>query len=388
MPAEILLKLDLQNPSYVSIYVLSVILSTLGSRRLSIQADVLNALRGSTTDKNMAGLACLLFLEVRLMQIGNVFIENPLVLAPMAGVTGQAFRKLCKEQGAGLVVTEMVSAKALTYNSKNTKKLLAIRPEERPISVQLFGSEPDIIAEAAKICVSEVAPDIIDINMGCPAPKIVKNEDGSALLKEPKKAIEVAKRVVETVEVPVTCKIRLGWDEKSLIHKELAKGLEDIGVSSITVHGRVRQQFYSGKANWQAIAEVVDSVSIPVIGNGDVFEAKDALRMEKETGASGVAIGRGALGNPWIFRDILAIKGGEEILPVTLKEKLKTAFLHAKLLLDYLDERTAMLEMRKHMAWYLKGERKAKMYKQELNSVNTLVDLENIISKILLDVNS
>lgn len=322
------------------------------------------------------------------MQIGNVQLENELVLAPMAGVTGQAYRKLCKEQGAGLVVTEMVSGKALTYNSKNTLRLLKIKPEERPIVVQLFGSEPHIMAEAARICVSEVSPDIIDINMGCPAPKIVKNEDGSALLKEPKKAIAIAKAIKATIAIPVTCKIRLGWDENHLIHTELAKGLEDAGVSAITVHGRVREQFYSGVANWQAIKEVVESVSIPVIGNGDVWNAEDALRLKKETGCQGVAIGRGALGNPWIFRDILALKEGANFEPVSLEDKLETALRHASLLLEYLDERIAMLEMRKHMAWYLKGEREAKAFKQTLNSMESIADLQNIITEILTKMNS
>lgn len=298
----------------------------------------------------------------------------------MAGVTGRAFRILCKEQGAGLVVTEMVSAKALTYQSQETRRLLIIDPKERPIAAQLFGSDPKVMAEGAKICAEEFGPDIIDINMGCPAPKIVKNNEGSALLKNLPLAVEIADAVVKAVRIPVTCKIRLGWDRNSLIHVKLAKKLEEVGVSAIAVHGRVRDEFYSGKADWQAINEVVQAVKIPVIGNGDIWQAEDALRMKKETGCAMVMVGRGAMGNPWIFNEILALEAGREIESVSFQEKLQTAYRQALLMLSYRDERTTMMEMRKHLAWYLKGQPQARTLRPRLNNISTLADLKEILS--------
>mgnify|MGYP002409003062 FL=1 len=338
--------------------------------------------RKNTISKDLAGRACLLFLEVKLLRIGNVAIENTYVLAPMAGVTGKAFRLICKRQGAGLVVTEMVSAKALTYNSKETRKLLEIDPLEHPIAIQLFGSEPEVMAKAAIICQRDFKPDLIDINMGCPAPKIVKNNEGSALLKDLNLAEGIAKAVVDAVKIPVTCKIRLGFDKDSYVHVPLAKRLEAVGVSAITVHGRVREDFYSGKANWQAIKEVVEAVKIPIIGNGDLWQAEDAFRMKKETGCQFVALARGTLGNPWIFRDLRLLENGLAKEPVPLQQKLDMAYLHAKLLLSYLSPRSAMLEMRKHLAWYLKGIPQARVFRQELNSIETLADLERIIDLI------
>ena len=298
----------------------------------------------------------------------------------MAGVTGRAFRILCKEQGAGLVVTDMVSAKALTYQSQETRRLLIIDPKERPIAAQLFGSDPKVMAEGAKICAEEFGPDIIDINMGCPAPKIVKNNEGSALLKNLPLAVEIADAVVKAVRIPVTCKIRLGWDRNSLVHVELAKKLEAVGVSAIAVHGRVRDEFYSGKADWQAINEVVQAVKIPVIGNGDIWQAEDALRMKKETGCAMVMVGRGAMGNPWIFNEILALEAGREIESVSFQEKLQTAYRQALLMFSYRDERTTMMEMRKHLAWYLKGQPQARTLRPRLNNISTLADLKEIIS--------
>lgn len=323
-------------------------------------------------------------MEVKLIKIADVPIANSYVLAPMAGVTGKAFRLLCKRQGAGLVVTEMVSAKALTYNSKETRKLLEIDPLEHPIAVQLFGSEPEVMAKAAKICQRDFKPDLIDINMGCPAPKIVKNNEGAALLKDLNLAEAIAKAVVDAVKIPVTCKIRLGFDKDSYVHVALAKRLAAVGVSAITVHGRVREDFYSGKANWQAIKEVVEAVEIPIIGNGDLWQAEDAFRMKKETGCRFVALARGTLGNPWIFRDLLALEKGLPKEPVSLQERLDMAYLHAKLLLSdpYRLPRSAMLEMRKHLAWYIKGIPQARVFRQELNSMETLADLEKIISLI------
>lgn len=282
------------------------------------------------------------------------------------------------------MVTEMVSAKALTYNSKETRKLLEIDPLEHPIAVQLFGSEPEVMAKAAKICQRDFKPDLIDINMGCPAPKIVKNNEGAALLKDLNLAEAIAKAVVDAVKIPVTCKIRLGFDKDSYVHVALAKRLAAVGVSAITVHGRVREDFYSGKANWQAIKEVVEAVEIPIIGNGDLWQAEDAFRMKKETGCRFVALARGALGNPWIFRDLLALEKGLPKEPVSLQERLDMAYLHAKLLLSdpYRLPRSAMLEMRKHLAWYIKGIPQARVFRQELNSMETLADLEKIISLI------
>lgn len=314
------------------------------------------------------------------LKIGNVTLDNPLVLAPMAGVTDLPFRLLCKEHGVGLVCMEMVSAKAIYYNNKNTEQLLEIYPQERPVSLQLFGSDADIIAEmAAKI---EDRPfDILDFNMGCPVPKVVNNGEGSALMKNPKLVEEILTKLVRAVKKPVTVKIRKGFDEEHVNAVEIARIAESCGVAAVAVHGRTRQQYYSGHADWDIIRQVKEAVQIPVIGNGDLHTAEDVCRMKEQTGCDGFMIGRGAQGNPWIFEQILyKLETGEELPRPTVQEVTEMVMRHARLQVEIKGEYTGMREIRKHAAWYTAGYRNSSKLRGKINEVETIQQLEELFA--------
>ena len=316
------------------------------------------------------------------LKIGNVELENPLVLAPMAGVTDLPFRLLCKEQGVGLICMEMVSAKAIYYKNKNTESLLEIHPEETPVSLQLFGSDADIMSEMAKK-IEERPFSILDINMGCPVPKVVNNGEGSALMKNPKLVREIVSKMSKAIEKPVTVKIRKGFDEEHVNAVEIAKIAEDAGAAAIAVHGRTREQYYSGKADWEIIAQVKEAVSIPVIGNGDVTDADSALRMMRETGCDGVMIGRAVQGNPWIFREILAQINEEIAIPRPTMEEMRDMIIrHAKLQLEYKGEYTAIREMRKHVSWYTTGLPNSAKFRRHVNEMETLEGLIETVEKL------
>jgi len=314
------------------------------------------------------------------MQIGSVTIDNRVFLAPMAGVTDMPFRVLCKEQGAGLVYTEMVSAKGMHYNSERTYRIAEINPEEKPCAIQIFGSDPGIMAEiAAELNNSEA--DIIDINMGCPTPKITKNGEGSALMKTPDLAGKIVKSVVNATSKPVTVKIRMGWDEENINAVEIGNIAEENGARAVTIHGRTRQQFYSGKADWSIIKKLKQALSIPVIGNGDIFSPEDAARMFNETGCDAVMIGRGARGNPWIFKRTLHFLNTGVLLPEpSFEEKIKTTIRHMEMLIDSTDERFGVLEMRKHIAWYLKGMRNSSYVKDRIFKLTNKDDITAVLN--------
>ena len=305
------------------------------------------------------------------MKIGDLTFENNVFLAPMAGVTDISFRGLCKEMGCGLVYTEMVSAKALYYGSENTQALLRIADEEKPVAVQIFGREPDIMAEICEkyfnnrddIC-------IIDINMGCPAPKIVKNGEGSALMKEPELAYEIVKAIKKVSTKPVTVKFRKGFDEDNVNAVEFAKGMEQSGIDAITIHGRTRKQMYQGVADWDIIKKVKDSVSVPVIGNGDVFSAEDAIKIKQLTNCDGIMVARGSQGNPWIFKEIANALKGKPIEEVSNNKKIEMCLRHYELALKYDGEFKATREMRKHASWYLKGLPGSAEVRNEINTQN------------------
>ena len=286
------------------------------------------------------------------LKIGDIELENNLILAPMAGITDLAFRKLCKENGAGLVETEMVSSRAIVYNDEKTLKMLNTEGEKRPISMQIFGNDPEIMAESAKFLNDKA--DIIDINMGCPAPKVVKNGDGSRLLLDLDLVSEIVKSVVSVAKVPVTVKIRKGWDEEHIVALEAARVIEKAGASAIIVHGRTRSQFYSGKADWEIIKKIKESVNIPVIGNGDIIDGKSAREMFETANVDGIMIGRATLGNPWIFKEIIAYLSGVNFVKPTNEDVLNTILLHYNMLIQEKGEYTAVREMRKHVAWYVK----------------------------------
>lgn len=309
------------------------------------------------------------------LTIGNVTLDNNVILAPMAGVTDLPFRLLCRQQGVGLVCMEMVSAKAIYYHNKNTEELLSIHPGEMPASLQLFGSDPKILAQMAAE-VEERPFAILDFNMGCPVPKVVNNGEGSALMKQPKLVEQLLTGMVKAVKKPVTVKIRKGFDDDHINAVEIAKIAESCGVAAIAVHGRTRAQYYSGKADWDIIRQVKEAVSIPVIGNGDVDSSMRAKELIDQTGCDGVMIGRAAQGNPWIFRDTVHYLETGELLPPPSQEEKKAVILrHASLLQEHKGEYTAVREMRKHLAWYTAGMPRSARFRGMINTMETMEQL-------------
>ena len=318
---------------------------------------------------------------MRTLKIGNVELANPYILAPMAGVTDLPFRLLCKEQGAGLLCMEMISAKAIQYKNKNTRALLEIHPEEEPVSLQLFGSDPDVISEIAKE-IEELPFSILDINMGCPVPKIVKNGEGSALMNQPKLVHEIVSKTVKAIQKPVTVKIRKGFNDESINAVEIAKIIEDAGASAVAVHGRTREQYYSGKADWDIIRQVKEAVKIPVIGNGDVVSGESALAMMKQTGCDGVMIGRGAQGNPWIFSELVEYEKTGRLPNRPSNEELKSMMLrHARMQIEYKGEYLGIREMRKHVSWYTSGIKNSAKLRGEINAVESYQELEDLLNR-------
>lgn len=316
------------------------------------------------------------------LKIGNVLLENSYVLGPMAGVTDLPFRLLCKEQGAGLLCMEMVSAKGIFYNNKNTESLLQIHPEEVPVSLQFFGSDPKIVSEMAKR-VEERPFSILDINMGCPVPKVVRNGEGSALMKNPKLVYELVSATVKAIKKPVTVKVRKGFDDEHINAVEIAKIIEEAGAAAVAVHGRTREQYYSGKADWEIIRQVKEAVSIPVIGNGDVTSGEKAIAMREQTGCDGVMIARGAQGNPWIFWELLEYERTGRLPDRPDVEEIKQTMLrHARLQIEYKGDFTGIREMRKHVAWYTKGLHGAARLRDQINQVESYAELENLLTSL------
>ena len=313
------------------------------------------------------------------LKIGNVTLENNLVLAPMAGVTDLPFRLLCKEQGAGLICTEMVSAKAIYFKNKNTDSLMEIDERERPVSLQLFGSEPDLMAEIAAQ-IEDRNFDILDINMGCPVPKVVNNQEGSALMKNPKLVEQIITKVSKAIKKPLTVKIRKGFTQDTVNAVEIARIAQESGAAAIAVHGRTREQYYSGKADWDIIRRVKEVVSIPVIGNGDVDSPEKAMLMQEQTGCDGIMIGRAVQGNPWLFSRILHYQKTGQLPPKPDKEEIKEMMLrHAKLQLEYKGPYTGIREMRKHVAWYTAGMPHSAAVRRMVNQVESFEELEELV---------
>ncbi len=317
-----------------------------------------------------------------MMKIGKIQF-NGVALGPMAGVTDQVFRKICKENGAGLVYTEMVSAKAITYNNKNTSELLEVAEEERPVSLQIFGNDPAVMGEAADM-ISERNFDILDINMGCPVPKVVNNGEGAALMKDPDLIGKIVESVVKNAQKPVSVKIRKGFDEGEENAVECALAAEAAGASLIAVHGRNREDYYFGKADWKSIKKVKDAVKIPVLGNGDIYKPEDAKRMIDETGVDGVMVARGAQGNPWIFNRINAfLETGKLIPEPTLKERVDMALRHARMEIELKGEYIGIREMRRHVAWYMAGFPGAAKVRDSVNFAESYEDMEKILNLYL-----
>ena len=318
-----------------------------------------------------------------MLHVGSIRIENPVALAPMAGVTDSVYRTIARKMGAGLVVTEMISSRGLVYNSERTKELTTFKEEERPIAVQLFGSEPEVMGKATKL-LAELQPDLIDINMGCPTPKIVKNGDGAALMLEPERAAQVVESVARNCTCPVTVKMRRGWDETSPSAVELAPLLVRSGAQGLAIHGRYREQFYRGKADWECIGAVKAIVSVPVWGNGDINSPDTALELLQQTGCDGVMIGRGALGNPWLLREVVHYLHHGKYLPrPSLEERADLALRHLRQLADLRGEYTAVRTMRPQLAWYTKGFPQAAALRQQLNRAESIVEVEDLLQKSL-----
>lgn len=314
--------------------------------------------------------------------IDNIKIKNQIVLAPMAGISNSAYRRICKEMGCGLIYAEMVSDKAITFSNKKTLDMLYMTEEERPLAQQIFGSDVDSFVEAAKYINDNMHPDIIDINMGCPVPKVaVRSQAGSALLKTPEKIYEIVSAVVKAVNVPVTVKIRSGWDSKSINAVEVAKVIEKAGASAICVHPRTRSQGYSGKSDWNIIKDVKKAVSIPVIGNGDIKTPYDAKRMLEETGCDAVMIGRGVLGNPWLIKNTINYLDGKEVIEPALIDRVNMCLKHLSLLLDLKGEKIAALEIRNHIGWYFKGVKGANELKNKVYQTSNIHDIISLLNE-------
>lgn len=315
------------------------------------------------------------------LKIGSVELPNPVILAPMAGVSDLPFRLLCREQGAGMVCTEMVSAKAISFHNKNTVALLKTSPAEHPVSLQLFGADPDIISEMAAY-IEERDFDVLDINMGCPVPKVAGNGEGSALMRNPKLVEQIVSKTVRAIKKPVTVKIRKGFTASEVNAVEIARIAEASGAAAVAVHGRTREQYYTGTADWDIIRQVKEAVSIPVWGNGDVFTPEDAKRMKEETGCDGIMVARGAKGNPWLFKRILHyLETGELLPPPTAEEVKKMIVRHGTLQTEFRGEEIAMREMRKHVAWYTAGFPHSSALRNDINQVETLEELERLVDE-------